>query len=255
MNVLLDATVKIVRQELELKVVHKSLKVLKKPAATICILTIGQLFGLSPALADGGSQRSDYTAWLTEHPSWRKQHPEFVGQMIYDAPIGKSPAIGASDAKVTIVEFVDFSDSYSRQLAVGCHSLMMRYPGKIRIVFKNYPNSAAQNSLIEHKVAMAALLQGQFWPMYSRFFLLPNEKQIDESTYLRWAHELNLNIDKFQRDRKSSEVTKLIEDDINDARSCKMTLGAPKFFLNGRRVMTPKSMDELANGVEFELMQ
>ena len=220
-----------------------------------CMLISGQMPGIAPALADSGNQRADYTAWLKEHSYWRKQHPEFVGQMIYDAPIGKSPAIGPLDAKVTIVEFVDFSDSYSRQLAVGCHSLMMRYPGKVRIVFKNYPNSAVSNSLTEHKVAMAALLQGQFWPMYSRLFLLPKEGHRDEPTYLRWAKELNLDVDKFQRDRNSSEVDKLIENDISDARSCKMTLGAPKFFLNGRRVMTPKSMDELANGVEFELMQ
>ena len=230
-------------------------RVFEKIAVVTCMLTAEQLPGSTPAIADGRNQRADYTAWLKDHTYWRKQHPEYVGQMIYDVPIGKSPAIGPVDAKVTIVEFVDFSDSYSRQLAVGCHSLMMRYPGKVRIVFKNYPNPFASNSLTEHKVAMAALLQGQFWPMYSRLFLRPKEGSRDEATYLRWAKELNLDIDKFQRDRNSSEVTKLIENDISDARSCRMTLGAPKFFLNGRRVMTPKSMDELASGVEFELME
>jgi protein-disulfide isomerase len=227
----------------------------KTMSVALCLIICGQLKGFAPALADSGNQRADYTAWLKDHTYWRKQHPQYVGQMIYDVPIGKSPSIGPIDAKVTIVEFVDFSDSYSRQLAVGCHSLMMRYPGKVRTVFKNYPNSGASNSMTEHKVAMAALLQGQFWPMYSRLFLLPKEKTRDESAYLRWAKELNLDVDKFQRDRNSMAVARLIESDIADARSCKMTLGAPKFFLNGRRVMTPKSMDELASGVEFELME
>jgi protein-disulfide isomerase len=247
--------VNLARLELKLKVVFKYLKVSTKMSVAVGMLLSGQISEYAPALADVGNDRADYTAWLKDHAYWREQHPQYVGQMIYEMPIGKSPSLGPPDAKVTIVEFVDFSDSYSRQLAMGCHSLMMRYPGKVRVVFKNYPNAHAANSMTEHKVAMAALLQGQFWPVYSRLFLLPKEDKRDEETYLRWAKELKLDVEKFQRDRNSPEVARLIDSDINDARSCKMTLGAPKFFLNGRRVVTPKSMDELANGVEYELME
>lgn len=233
----------------------RSLKVTHQLSVIVSLIALGQLPGITPAFAEGFSQRADYTAWLHEHPDWKRQHPSYVEQMIYEVPIGKSPAVGPADAKVTIVEFVDFSDSYSRQLAMGCQSLMLRYPGKIRIVFKNYPNANLPNSLVYHKVAMAALLQGQdkFWLMYKRMFLMPKEGSRDEATFSRWAKEINLDVDKFERDRNSPEVMKLIDGDIADAKSCKMSAGAPKFFLNGRRVVTPKSWEQIANGVEFEL--
>ena len=153
-------------------------------------------------LAASFDARADYTAWLKRHPYWSDEHPGCVGEMIYEMPIGKSPSRGPANAKVTLVEFVDFNDSYSRQLALACESFLKRHPGQFRLVFKNFPNSHNQHSLEQHRVAMAALLQGKFWPMYERLFVQVDDGQRDENTYLRWAKQLHLDLDKFQRDRK-----------------------------------------------------
>jgi protein-disulfide isomerase len=79
--------------------------------------------------------------------------------------------------------------------------------------------------------AEAAGRQGKFWEMHDKIF--ENQKALSDASYLAWAGELGLDLEKFKKDLADPAVKKMLEDQQKQG----MVLGArgtPAFFINGR---------------------
>ena len=83
------------------------------------------------------------------------------------------PAL-APDAPVTIVEISDFECPYCQKASQTLAELRTLYPGKLRLVFRNFPLDESCNKLLKRQIhenacaaaraAFCAGEQGQFWP-------------------------------------------------------------------------------------------
>ncbi|MGK5087328.1 vitamin K epoxide reductase family protein, partial [Bdellovibrionota bacterium FG-2] len=90
------------------------------------------------------------------------------------------PSIGLPNAPVTIVKFADFQCPSCKLGAHTLHSLLNRFPDRVRVVFRNYPLDPSCNRKIERpmhaaaceaaRVAICAGKQGKFAPVYELLF-------------------------------------------------------------------------------------
>ena len=101
-----------------------------------------------------------------------------------------------------------------------------------------------------HQAAEAAHRQGKFWEMHDRIFAKP--KDLNPTTYLRYANEMGLDIDRYKSDVSSSSVRKVIDDDLAMAGKLGVT-GTPSFFINGRFLSGAQPYGSFARVIDEEL--
>ncbi len=150
-----------------------------------------------------------------------------------------NPTKGPEDARVTIIEYTDFQCPYCSRGDKIVHNLLRKYRGKVRRVYKNKPLESHDEALPAAKAAMAAHIQGKFWEYHDQLFKY--SRDLDEEMYVRFAEELGLDIDKFNKDRKSDKVAKWIEADLAAAEKLDIT-GTPAFILNGALISGVRPM-------------
>lgn len=111
------------------------------------------------------------------------------------------------------------------------------YPGDLNYAIKHFPLSSHPLANQGAAAALAAGKQGKFWEFHSR--LLENHDQLSEEKITEIAADLNLDMEKFNRDRASEQVRKIIAEDVANGRQVGVT-GTPSVFLNGKRIENRK---------------
>ncbi len=150
--------------------------------------------------------------------------------------IGSSPVTGPDSAPITIIEFSDFQCPFCARSMAEIETVMKKYKGKIRLVFKNLPLGFHPKARVAAYSAMSAGEQGAFWKM--KKILLANQhewaKGNAEKEFEKYAKELGLNVPRFLKDKKTKagEYEKQIKRDEALAKKLSIT-GTPTFIING----------------------
>ena len=159
-------------------------------------------------------------------------------EVIYNVSIGTSIFRGPKDAPVTVVNFSDFQCPFSKRSIEQMESIMKRYDGKVRYVFKHFPLSFHKLAKPASYAAIAAQNQGKFWEYYTKLY--SDVKNISEDTIVAYAKELKLDIDKFNADRTSPETAAKVNADITQGTLFGVR-GTPTIFINGVRIVGANS--------------
>lgn len=144
-----------------------------------------------------------------------------------------SPALGPSNAVVTIVEWADFECHSCRAVYPVLDELAHRYPTQVRVVFKFYPFAVHPHGEISARAAVAAFRQGKFLEMHHLLF--DHNDKLEQSDLERYAKQLNLDVARFRKDLGSTEVGEFIERDKKQATELGISR-TPFLFINGRPV-------------------
>jgi protein-disulfide isomerase len=153
---------------------------------------------------------------------------------IYDVAIGSSPVLGPNTAPVTIVEFFDFQCPYCVKEYSKLKQVLSEYPGKVRLVLKNYPLDFHKQSFAAHAVAQFALRQkGQdaYWKLCDTIMAEP--KKLEPAVLRTYAQTIGLDtngLDKLWADEKA--ISELLKPDKELAIKCKVR-GTPTVLING----------------------
>lgn len=102
----------------------------------------------------------------------------------------------------------------------------------VKLVFRHFPvvSKHPRARVLAH-AAEAASLQGAFWPMHDSLFA--DQGHLDVPHLWRRAEELGLDVERFERDRRSDAVAERVERDFRSGiRAGVMT--TPTLFLEGR---------------------
>lgn len=149
------------------------------------------------------------------------------------------------NAKVTLVEFLDFQCEACRAAYPQVQSILKEYDGKVTFVVRYFPLPGHKNSMIAAQAAEAAGEQGKFWEMKDKLFtnqpewageLSPVSQEEAIGKFVVYAKELGLNEEKFSNAMKSDKILQKINRDKQDG----TTLGVqatPTFFVNGQKTM------------------
>src|SRR5262252_3880390 len=83
--------------------------------------------------------------------------------------------IGPSHAPVTVVEYGDFECPNCKQAAPALQLLLSRHPGRVRLVWRQFPLEEVHPHALQAALASeAAAGQGKFWAMHD--LLLENQR-------------------------------------------------------------------------------
>lgn len=130
--------------------------------------------------------------------------------------------------------------------------LLETYPGKIRLVVKNYPYKYRDFSKIAAEASLAARDQGKYWEMHD--ILLTRSPKLDRASLIAYANELSLDVKKFTESIDSGKHAKDIEGDIKLAESIDL-YNTPTFYINGRQIVGERPFDFFKKVIDEQLQQ
>jgi protein-disulfide isomerase len=130
--------------------------------------------------------------------------------------------------------------------------LLETYPGKIRLVVKNYPYKYRDFSKISAEASLAARDQGKYWEMHD--ILLARSPKLDRASLIAYAGELGLDVKKFTESIDSGKHAKDIEGDIKLAESIDL-YNTPTFYINGRQIVGERRFDFFKKVIDEQLQQ
>ena len=130
--------------------------------------------------------------------------------------------------------------------------MLEQNPDTVKIVFKHFPLGFHKQAKPAALAAIAASNQGKFWQYHD--LLYANHKSLNPQSYEKFATELGLDLEAFNRDRKAPQARQQMTTDINIGRQAGVS-GTPAIFVNGHRVKkrSPQAIQamidaELKNG-------
>jgi protein-disulfide isomerase len=160
------------------------------------------------------------------------------------------PAKGPANAPVTIVEFSDFECPYCVKAEATVKDLLDAYPGKIRLVYRDFPLPNHKQAGKAAEAAHCADDQGKYWEMHGKLFA--SEGKLAPTDLKGYARELGLDGPRFDRCLESGEKAKVV-DAHRKAGSEAGVNGTPAFFINGRPLSGAQPLENFKAVVDKEL--
>jgi protein-disulfide isomerase len=140
-------------------------------------------------------------------------------------------AIGPVDASVIVVNYGDYEcpDCHRRHREV--EKTFDQLVNAMRFVYRHFPLvNVHPRALRAAEAAEAAAAQGKFWEMHRRLYTHPDK--LDQRHLRRYAKEIGLDMDRFDRELAAGTYTEQILADYHNSIIYGIT-GAPTTFING----------------------
>ena len=143
------------------------------------------------------------------------------------------PALGPSDAAITIVEYSDFLCPYCARAAQTMRELMAKHPGQIRLVFKHLPLHEGSETAARYFEAAGMQGADKAWKLHDLAFARMKALAGDpEGTMAALAREAGLDQARLDKDLKSKALDERLAADEAEARGFNLN-GTPMFLVNG----------------------
>lgn len=141
---------------------------------------------------------------------------------------------GSKDAPLTLVEYSDFECPFCSRGYKTVQSLLEKYKGKIRFVYKHLPLSFHPNAMPASQYYEAIRLQSEkkAWKFHDNLYENPSKIKLGEKYFKSVAKKLKVNMKKLAKDVKSKKVQDRIDADLAEAKKFGFN-GTPGFLLNG----------------------
>jgi protein-disulfide isomerase len=127
--------------------------------------------------------------------------------------------------------------------------VLEQYPEDVKMIFKNYPLAYHAFSRKAAIAAAAAQRQGRFWEYHDLIFA--NYQHLDDQKFREIARELNLDMEKFEKDMNDPATSLRVDKDVQLGRSVGVR-GTPSIYINGV-ITKARTLEELRAAVEDRL--
>jgi len=177
-------------------------------------------------------------------------------RVMLDAPrldVGVAPynaSKGPADAPITIVEFSDYQCPFCARVNPTLDQVMKEYPGKVRIVFRDFPLPNHAEAPKAAEAAYCAGEQGQYWEMHDRMFA--NQQALGVPSLKQYAAALSLDTAQFDQCLDSGKFGSNVTADLEAGRALGVT-STPMLFINGRPVVGAQPFDYFKGIIDEEL--
>ena len=164
---------------------------------------------------------------------------------------GGNVALGASGAKVTVIEFADYQCPFcSRSLPVRAE-IMKKYNGKVRWVFRDFPLREIHPEALPAAIAAnCAGAQGKYYE--ANTFLFENQSQLGIGLYKQAPQKLGINDKQFEVCLKDPAQEAEVLKDM-DAGVAAGVNGTPAYFINGKKLGGAVDLAEFSRLIDEEL--
>lgn len=127
--------------------------------------------------------------------------------------------------------------------------MLKKYPGKVKLVHKDFP---IQSHRFAFKAAMAALAagrQGKYWEFHDELYKNYNSLNLEKIDEI--AKQLGLNETEFKQQQNNPEFVQQIRQDYEEGIRVGLR-GVPTVFINGKK-MRQRDMQTLEAAIDAEL--
>jgi protein-disulfide isomerase len=160
---------------------------------------------------------------------------------------GFGPPLGSESARITMVEFSDFTCPYCQLVRPGLEAFVEARKDRVKLVFKPFPIESHAGALELAQAAEWARDQKLFWPMHDAIFARPDAHTPDELAAL--ARQLGADPESLRAALADGRYLPKLRASQAEARAAGIK-GTPSLFLNGRPLVLMDFSDE---GLEFTL--
>lgn len=160
-----------------------------------------------------------------------------------------APMQGNADGLVTIVAFSEYQCPFCARVLPTITEVLDKHEGDVRLFFKDHPLPFHAEAEPAARAAHAAGKQGKFWEYHDLLF--ENQKDLPKKKYSEYAEELGLDVEQFEEDMASEEITQMVADGLK--LSSKLGVrGTPNFFINGANVRGAQPAQAFHSIIETE---
>lgn len=154
---------------------------------------------------------------------------------------------GLPDARIKIVEYIDFECPACAQGALVLKEFVNKFPDQVNLQMRYFPlNNIHKHAVLSAQYAECAAQQGQFWAFQdllverqSQWKVLHDAKPAFENM----AEEVKLNRPRLEACLKDERVYDFIYNDKLDGQA-RGVQSTPTYFINGEMVVGTKSLKE-----------
>ncbi len=150
------------------------------------------------------------------------------------------PNFGDPNAKVIIIEFVDYNCGYCKK-SLDAITRLLNSELSLKISFRDYPILSA-SSKFAAKAALAAKKQGKYFELHSE--LLNVKGNLSEEKILEIAKNIDIDVAKLKIDMEDPEIAVIIQNNENLAKKLNIR-GTPTFIINGKLYAGALEFDKL----------
>lgn len=140
-------------------------------------------------------------------------------------------AVGALDAKITVIEYGDFECPSCAGAEPAVRQLLKTHGAELRFVWRHFPlEDAHPHALVAAEAAEAAGAQGKFWPMHD--LLLANSTHLARHQLDGYAARIDLDLARFKADLDDEVYRQRVREHQDGGRRSHLR-ATPTFFVDG----------------------
>ena len=160
------------------------------------------------------------------------------------------PSKGPATAPVTIIEFSDFQCPFCVRAEDTVKKVMEAYPGKVRVVYRDFPLPFHPQAQKAAEAAQCAGDQGKYWEMHEKLFA--NQQALEPPALKGYAKDLKLDAGKFDKCLDGGEKAQVVDTSRKAGEKVGVT-GTPAFFINGYQLTGAQPFEEFKTIIDAEL--
>ncbi|HEY4056317.1 MAG TPA: thioredoxin domain-containing protein [Kofleriaceae bacterium] len=174
----------------------------------------------------------------TDHPAFELNPKE-----LYRVGLGlPGHQLGPDTAPVTIVEFSDFQCPYCQRNAPVLAAIHQKFGNEVRIVFRYLPMSFHRYASLAAEAAIAASVQGKFWPYHDQLFAqFPAIQRADLESA---AEKVGLDMVAFKAALDDRRYRSLVVAESASGLALGID-GTPTMFVNGQAIVGAQELADL----------
>jgi protein-disulfide isomerase len=167
------------------------------------------------------------------------------------APKSTDHSLGPVDAPVTVMEYGDFECPNCGQAAPAVKLLLEHFAGKVRFIFRHFPDKSLHSHAIEAaEAAESAGSQDRFWEMHDLLFA--NQLRLKPADLRAYAKRLDLDSVQFAYETEGYAHQDKINAHLEGGMKAGVR-GTPGFFVNGQIQDVSFGLRQLFDRVEETL--
>jgi protein-disulfide isomerase len=175
--------------------------------------------------------------------------PEVISKDTRDRlNIEKGPSRGPADAPVTIVVYQDLMCTYCGQVLATIDQIWDEYPGKLRLVVKQFP--VHQQAVLAAEASLAAEAQGKFWPLHD--LMIANQENLTRDDLVGYAKQAGLDATAFANALDQHTFRAPLDTEVANGKEIGIT-ATPEFLINGKDFTGARPVEEFRTRIEEAL--